>query len=646
MILGIGADLVDLDRFRAVLERRPGMIARLFTDAEREYAERRNDPVERYAVRFAAKEAALKSMGVGMGAVDWHDIEVARDDSGRPSLIVRGRAAEVASSLGISRWELTLTHTDIVAQAIVVARSGRSDPYPPDSERLRSELPLSQLARKRSLQRPLSSQLGFLGGRGPRRGLTGGDSVPIDSAPIDSVPIVTPAEMAAIDRCAPEPVDVLIGRAGSAVARAAIRMMGGTYGRRVVVVAGKGNNGNDGRNAAVKLRARGVRVIVIDAASAPETLPECDLVIDAAYGTGFAGTYDAPVPCAGSLVLAVDIPSGVDGLTGIATGRVLQADETVTFAALKPGLLFADGIALSGRCRVADIGLPVEGRSPRADLIGADFVGRWLPGRLLHANKWESAVWIVAGSPGMGGAAALCSAAAARAGAGYVRVSTPGGAAADLPLESVRVDVPATGWASDVVAGLGRFGALVIGNGLGTTDEARDNIRQVVAAAAGRGLPTVVDADGLTALGVEASRFVGPSTVLTPHDREYARLAGHAPGSDRIAAARELAATTGAVVLLKGGATVIASPDGDVLVSAEGDQRLATAGTGDVLAGIIGALLACGVDPFRAAASGAFIHGRAAALGWERGLVASDISGHVPDVLGEFTPDHPRRIHA
>jgi holo-[acyl-carrier protein] synthase len=104
VILGIGADLVDLDRFRAVLERRPGMIARLFTEAEREYSERRNDSVERYAVRFAAKEAVLKSLGVGMGAADWHDIEVARDDSGRPSLIIRGRAAQLASSKGIARW--------------------------------------------------------------------------------------------------------------------------------------------------------------------------------------------------------------------------------------------------------------------------------------------------------------------------------------------------------------------------------------------------------------------------------------------------------------------------------------------------------------------------------------------------------------
>ncbi len=615
MILGIGADLVDLDRFRAVLERRPGMIARLFTEAEREYSERRNDSVERYAVRFAAKEAVLKSLGVGMGAADWHDIEVARDDSGRPSLIIRGRAAQLASSKGIARWELTLTHSDSVAQAIVVAHRGHSE--------------VSGAVRAS----------GLLTGSWPTAaGLT-------TAGPTTCTPIVTPAEMAAIDSTAPEPVDVLIGRAGSAVARAAIRLMGGTYGRRVIVIAGKGNNGNDGRDAAAKLRARGVRVMVIDALSAPEALPECDLVIDAAYGTGFAGTYDAPVPCSGSLVLAVDIPSGIDGLTGSANGRVLRADETVTFAALKPGLLFADGIELSGRCRVADIGLVVEGRSPRADLIGSDAVSRWLPRRHVHANKWESALWIVAGSPGMGGAAALCSAAAARTGAGYVRVSTPGGVASDLPLESVRVDIPAAGWAPEVVAGLNRFRSLVIGNGLGTTDETRDNIRQVVAAAAGRGLPTVVDADGLTALGADASRFVGPTTVLTPHDREFARLAGHAPGPDRIAAARDLAAKTGAVVLLKGGTTVIASPDGDVLVSAEGDQRLATAGTGDVLAGIIGALLAGGMDPFLAAGSGAFIHGRAAALGWERGLVASDISGHLPEILGELatspTTGHP-----
>ena len=135
--------------------------------------------------------------------------------------------------------------------------------------------------------------------------------------------------MAAIDAAAPEPVEVLIERAGAAVARHALDLLGGAYGRHVVVVAGKGNNGNDGRAAARRLEARGVRVRVIEASAAPPSLPACDLVIDAAYGTGFRGTYDAPDVQAGG-VLAVDIPSGVHGLTGAAAGRVLPADRTVT----------------------------------------------------------------------------------------------------------------------------------------------------------------------------------------------------------------------------------------------------------------------------------------------------------------------------
>ena len=237
----------------------------------------------------------------------------------------------------------------------------------------------------------------------------------------------------------------------------------------------------------------------------------------------------------------------------------------------------------------------------------------------------------------MSGAAALCAGAAARTGAGYVRVSTPGGAATDLPIESVRTDLSEVGWASEVIADLARFDALVIGNGLGVAQATKDQIRQVVAAATGRGVPTVVDADGLTALGADASRFVSSSTILTPHDGEFARLAGHAPGEDRIADARALAAECGAVVLLKGRTTVVAAPDGEVLVSIAGDQRLATAGTGDVLAGIIGALLACGLDPLRAAAGGAFLHGRAGALGWRRGLVAGDVIAHLPAVLDDLT---------
>src|SRR4051794_9575866 len=153
--------------------------------------------------------------------------------------------------------------------------------------------------------------------------------------------------MKAVDEAAPEPVEVLIGRAGAAVARTAQSMLGGTYGRRVVVIAGKGNNGNDGRDAARRLRARGVRVHERPPEDTSD-VPACDLVIDAAFGTGFRGRWDAPVLRPGTAVLAVDIPSGVDGRTGEAAGRVLAADRTITFAAHKPGLLLHPGAALAG----------------------------------------------------------------------------------------------------------------------------------------------------------------------------------------------------------------------------------------------------------------------------------------------------------
>lgn len=613
MIVGVGTDLVDLGRFRTVLERRPELVDRLFTASEIAYARLRTDPTERFAVRFATKEAVLKSMGVGLGSTDWHDIEVERDPDGRPTVVVRGRAAALAARLGIVGWRVTLSHSDLVATALVVALG--VDPV--------------------SSRRPPASP-------SPVRSV----ATTLDADAL--VPIVTPEEMAAIDRDAPEPVDVLIGRAGGAVARTAVRMLGGTYGRRVVVLAGKGNNGNDGREAARRLRRRGVRVTVLDVAAfdagaPPAGLPDCDLVIDAAYGTGLRGSWAAPSRPAGAMVLAVDIPSGVDGLTGTCAGGVLAADVTVTFAALKPGLLQGEGRTLAGEVEVADIGLDAglwTGGS-RAALVGAAAVASWLPTTPVDTHKWRSAVWVVAGAPGMGGAASLCAGSALRTGAGYVRVSTPGGPAAELPTESVRVDLPIDDWSADVVSGLDRFAALVIGNGLGPAPATATEIRRVVAAAAGRGLPTVVDADALSALGTEVSRFVGPTTVLTPHDGEYTRLVGEAPGPDRLAAARSLAAASGAVVLLKGPTTVVAAPDGRALVSITGDRRLATAGTGDVLAGVIGALCARGLDPWRAAAAGAFIHGRAGALGWPLGLVAGDLSSLVPAVLDDLTRLQP-----
>jgi NAD(P)H-hydrate epimerase len=450
------------------------------------------------------------------------------------------------------------------------------------------------------------------------------------------IPVLDPDEMAAVDRAAPEPVEVLIQRAGAAVARQAVRLLGGTYGRRVVVVAGKGNNGNDGRDAARRLTRRGVRVSVVDAAD-PGRLPACDLVVDAAYGTGFRGEYRWPAIPPRAQVLAVDIPSGVDGRTGAAPGPVPDVRTTVTFAALKPGLLFEPGATRAGAVVVADIGLDVS--RARVGLVEREDVAAWLPARAAVAHKWQSAVCVAGGSPGMEGAAALVARGALRAGAGYVRHAGRGGPVPSMPVEVVRTELPERDWSRALIDGLDRFGALVLGNGLGTDDDTAAEVMAVLGAPLT--IPIVVDADGLTALAgalgdAGSSVPLAPQVVLTPHDGEFARLAGNSPGPDRLGATRDLATRLGCTVLLKGGPTVVAGANGQAMVVASGDARLATAGTGDVLAGVIGALAARGVDPFHAAAAGAFLHGEAAVLGWREGLVAGDVADHLPEAIARL----------
>lgn len=439
------------------------------------------------------------------------------------------------------------------------------------------------------------------------------------------IAVLTPAEMTAVDAAAPEPVDVLIHRAGGAVAQVAVDMLDGAYGRRIVVIAGPGNNGADGRDAARRLDARGARCTVLDAKDLPSTLPRCDLVIDAAYGTGFHGEWEPPdvgdVP-----VLAVDIPSGVDGLTGVADGHVLWADRTITFAALKPGLLFADGAEHAGEIVVADIGLDVSGA--RVHVVTDDDVAAWLPVRPADAHKYHAAVWIVAGSPGMSGAASLATRAAQRAGAGYVRLSTPGAMPESAPTEAVLRALPAERWAPTVLGDLDRFKAVAVGPGLGRGSD--DDVRRLACECT---VPLVIDGDGLTAIGRDLDGLA-PDVVLTPHDGEYARLMGNAPADDRIAATRALAERASATAVLKGEAMVVAAPDGEVLIVANGDARLATAGTGDVLTGITVALLAQGLDPLHAAAAAAYLLGAASELGFERGLVAGDLPELLPVVLG------------
>jgi NAD(P)H-hydrate repair Nnr-like enzyme with NAD(P)H-hydrate epimerase domain len=230
------------------------------------------------------------------------------------------------------------------------------------------------------------------------------------------------------------------------VARSALDLLGGGYGRVAVVIAGKGNNGADGRVAAAALRRRGVQVKIFDAAALPAVLPLADLVIDAAYGTGFRGKWPAP-DVGATPVLAVDVPSGVDALTGVVSGRVLRADRTITFQALKPGLLFGAGASLAGHLEVADVGLelPVVNQH----LLGAADVAAWWPRRAIDAHKWRGAVRVIGGSTGMVGAARLCAEAAARGGAGLVKLSVPG-QSIEIRSEVVQHVATNAGWAAEV----------------------------------------------------------------------------------------------------------------------------------------------------------------------------------------------------
>ncbi len=456
--------------------------------------------------------------------------------------------------------------------------------------------------------------------------------------------VLTRDEMRAADAAALATVshETLVDRAGTAAAHAALRLLGGAYGRRVVVVAGKGSNGADGRVAAAYLSSRGARVRVVEAADigGGDALGACDLVIDAAYGTGFRGSYDAPAVPSGAGVLAIDIPSGVDADSGDAPGAAVQADRTVTFAALKPGLLQGRGAVCSGTVEVADIGIAFP--TPQALLV-EDADVALVPARLRQVNKWTTAVGVAAGSPGMEGSAILCTRGAMAAGAGMIRLGSPGSPSAAWPTEVVRMHLPAEGWAETFVAASAKCKAVVLGPGLGTGEATAAEIRAVIAAVP---VPLVIDADALTALGgTAAARLLidkrSAPSILTPHDGEYARLNGSAPTDDRLASARALARATGAIVLLKGSLTAVASPDGhvgapDVLLAAAGGPSLATAGSGDVLSGIIGAFCARGLPAFEAAAVAAHVHGRAASLGPAQGLVAGDLPGLVAEFLTEL----------
>jgi NAD(P)H-hydrate epimerase len=436
-------------------------------------------------------------------------------------------------------------------------------------------------------------------------------------------PLYTAAEMKEAE--AGHDVDVLMERAARAVADTARARF--PEARRVRAVCGKGANGGDGRIAVRLLREAG-----LDAAESTE-VADAEVVIDALFGTGFTG---APRPEAAELirrmnavdapVVAVDIPSGVDASTGEVPGDAVEADVTVTMHGLKVGLAVGPGCFRSIEVVVADIGL--EHGDTGAALVGADILER-VPRKRPGDNKYTAgSVLVVGGARGMTGAAALCARAAFRADAGYVAIAAP---SESLPVLETLVLEAVKRPLDDASAAAERARALAIGPGLGRGDEARGLVRRLLAATE---VPAVVDADALDGLEPVARRA---ETVLTPHSGELGRLLDEPSAwvdAHRLEAVERAVERFGCVVLLKGADTLIGAPGEGIWVVGENAPALATAGTGDVLTGIIAAFLAKGLDARTAAAAAALAHRRAArAAGRAVGLVASDVVEALPAAL-------------
>jgi len=447
--------------------------------------------------------------------------------------------------------------------------------------------------------------------------------------------LVTAAEMRAAEEAYPgfpQTVSELMERAGTAVAIEAMSAFPGC--RRFAVVCGKGSNGGDGRVTARVLREHGREAVQT---REPEGF---DVVIDALLGTGVRG---APRPAlaklirrinaCGAPVVAVDVPSGVDASTGEVRGDAIDAALTITFHARKVGHVVAPGRFHAGHVVVADIGLRSQ---PTAASRATESILRLVPRRSAHDSKFSAgSVLVVGGAPGTTSAAVLSAMAALRADAGYVTLAVPRAAlstAEALALEPVKRGFR---WADAVEAlapELERAGALAIGPGLGRSPQATSLVRALLEQTS---LPAVVDADALH----ELEPFVRAApTVLTPHAGELARLLGCSAeevAAARLDAARRAAERYQAVVVLKGADTIVQAPDGGPVVADLGPPSLATAGTGDVLTGVIAAFLAKGLAPVDAAAAGAVAHGLAAARAQSQsGLIASDLLALLPAVLG------------
>jgi len=499
--------------------------------------------------------------------------------------------------------------------------------------------------------------------------------------------VLTPAEAAELDRASRErgiAADSLMEAAGREVADAALRLLGGAYGRRAVVVCGKGNNGGDGLVAARHLDRAGVRSTVLlleeglgqparanlerlevttvrrrpfSPAAIGRELERADVAVDAIFGTGFRGVPEGAyagaieaLNASGVPVAAVDIPSGVNGETGSVGGAAVRADLTVTFGAAKPGLVLLPGATYAGVVEVQPIGFPEDLIRSDLLLVEAEDLARMVPPREPDTHKRAAGyAVVVGGSRLMTGAVGLAGAAAYRAGAGLVAVAVPEGilqVAQAAVREAVFVALLETDEGS--VAGgshrldeaLGQADALAIGPGMTTDERTAGWIRELVRSSE---IPVVLDADGLNAFAGRADDLADrkAEVILTPHAGEFARLARIGTGeieTDRVHHVRDLAARTSATVLLKGSRTLVGTPDGGVRINPTGGPFLATGGTGDVLTGMIAGLLARGCSPFDAGSAAAYVHGLAGRLAANErgdGTTAVDVLERVPWAMRE-----------
>jgi hydroxyethylthiazole kinase-like uncharacterized protein yjeF len=445
-------------------------------------------------------------------------------------------------------------------------------------------------------------------------------------------------------------------RAASGLAAVCARLLGQVYGARVAVLAGSGDNGGDALYAGARLARRGARVEAVLAGSrthegglaalkraggrvaTEESIEHADLIVDGLVGIGGAGPLREPygklagmVNDAPGLVVAVDVPSGVEAGSGRVDGQAVKATVTVTFGAYKNGLLIDPGAECAGVVELVDIGLGPYLPEPDTAALTASDVADLLPQPSAESDKYRrGVVGIVAGSDTFTGAAVLAVGGAVRAGAGMVRYAGP-----PAPVEQVRARWPEAittilGELDDV----GRVQAWVVGPGLGTGPDARALVRDVLATS----LPVLVDADGLTAVAADPAllRRAAP-TVLTPHAGELSRLIGVPRArieAARLEHVRKAAAELGVTVLLKGSTTLVAEEERPVRINSTGTPWLATGGTGDVLSGVAGALLAGGLGGYDAASAAAFLHGTAGRLAAAAAPIAAlDVALTLPDAI-------------